>query len=186
MQSMTTRRDVLKVAPAVALAAVAASLPQVAEAKAPVEEPVFAIRTMVLKLGPGGAEPSWKETAPGSNFFVPDSQLVRLFETACDAFWKEYPKRAGLIPGDKVSFRFYKADGTLWGQDHNMEADVIEVVGKGRFEVIDRARQLLRREVNMSRRAQGLADVTSYEDVDHVTVQFRFETLLSDRATFAV
>jgi hypothetical protein len=105
---------------------------------------------------------------------VPDSRLIRFFKEACDAFWKEHSSRAGLIPGDKMSFRFYKADGTLWGQDHNMEADVIEVIGKGRYAVIDRALQFLRRDVNQSRGERGLADVAG---LDYVVAQFRFETL---------
>jgi hypothetical protein len=178
---MATRRDVLKVVPAVALAAVAASLPEIAEAKASVDEPVFAIRTMVLVLGSGDAKSSMKETAPGSNYFVPYSQLIRSFKAACDAFWQEHPKGVRLIPGDKMSLRFYKEDGTLWGQEHNMEADVIEVVGKGRYEVINFALQLLRREVNQSRRAQGLEEVAGYEDVHQVTVEFRFEAPPSGR-----
>lgn len=178
-QAMTTRRDILKVLPAVTLATVAASLPEIAEAKASVDEPVFAVHTMLLKFGPGDAKSSWKETAPGSKFFVPDSQLIRLLEAACNGFWKECPKATGLIPGDKISFHFYKADGSLWGQDHNMEADVTEVMVKGRYAIIDRAFHLLRREVNKSRRAQGLPDVADFEDVDYVVVRFRFETLSS-------
>jgi len=176
---MHTRRDALKIVPALVLGAIVTvhgDDAQATVAAAPESESTFKLYTMLLHLGPEDTSTTWVQSEPGSVGYSPDSQLIRFFKEGIDRFWKEHPN-AAILQGDQVAFHFYDAEGSLWGQKHDIKADLVQVVEMGRYAIIDRALCLLRAQVNTERKAQGLPKITDFAGLQSASVQFRFESV---------
>ncbi len=85
-------------------------------------------------LSPGDLAATWVEVPPNAK--VQDSGLIRKFRQA-------FPKK---LPGPaKVHVEFRTQDGEPWGQPHDLQIDAAEVL-KGRYQTIQRAFELLRKE----------------------------------------